>query len=39
MKYACFVTHREVYRVLTEQISPTQAAVLTVNAFIAEQEE
>jgi nicotinamidase-related amidase len=36
---ACFDADQEVHRVLTEKISPTQAAVLTVDAFIAEQGE
>jgi nicotinamidase-related amidase len=37
LKDACFDRDEEVHRVLTEKIFPTQAAVLTVDAFIAEQ--
>ena len=35
---ACFDPDPEVHRVLTEKIFPMQATVLTVDAFIAEQE-
>jgi hypothetical protein len=34
-----FDADQEVLRILTEKIFPTQAAVLTVDAFIAEQGE
>ncbi len=37
LKDACFDADEEVHRVLTEKIFPAQAAVLTVDAFIAEQ--
>ena len=37
LKDACFDADPEVYRVLTEKIFPSQATVLTVDAFIAEQ--
>ncbi len=37
LKDACFDKDAEVHRVLTEKIFPAQAAVLTVEAFIAEQ--
>ncbi len=37
IKDACFDADQEVHRVLTEKIFPTQATVLTVDAFIAEQ--
>jgi nicotinamidase-related amidase len=36
---ACFDADAEVHRVLTEKIFPTQATVLTVDAFIREQGE
>ena len=36
---ACYDRDEEVHRVLTEKIFPTQAAVLTVDAFLAEQSE
>ena len=39
LKDACFDADEEVHRVLTEKIFPAQAKVLTVDAFIAEQEE
>jgi nicotinamidase-related amidase len=39
LKDACFDADPEVYRVLTEKIFPSQATVLTVDAFIAEQGE
>lgn len=39
LKDACFDTDPEVHRVLTEKIFPAQAAVLTVDEFIAEQGE
>src|SRR5271169_6930972 len=39
LKDACFDSDEEVHRVLTEKIFPTQATVLTVDAFIAEQGE
>ena len=39
IKDACFDADQEVHRVLTEKIFPTQATVLTVDAFIAEQGE
>ncbi len=39
LKDACFDADEEVHRVLTEKIFPTQATVLTVDAFIAEQGE
>jgi nicotinamidase-related amidase len=38
-KDACFDADEEVHRVLTEKIFPTQATVVTVDAFIAEQGE
>ena len=38
LKDACFDGDPEVHRVLTEKIFPKQATVLTVDAFIAEQE-
>jgi nicotinamidase-related amidase len=38
LKDACFDADPEVHRVLTEKIFPIQARVLTVDAFIAEQE-
>jgi nicotinamidase-related amidase len=37
LKDACFDADEEVHRVLTEKIFPAQAAVFTVDAFIAEQ--
>jgi nicotinamidase-related amidase len=37
LKDACFDADPEVHRVLTEKIFPTQATVLTVDAFVAEQ--
>jgi nicotinamidase-related amidase len=37
LKDACIDADPEVHRVLTEKIFPSQAAVLTVEAFIAEQ--
>jgi nicotinamidase-related amidase len=37
LKDACFDSDAEVHRVLTEKIFPTQATVLTVDAFLAEQ--
>jgi nicotinamidase-related amidase len=37
LKDACFDPDPEVHRVLTEKIFPSQATVLTVDAFIAEQ--
>ncbi len=37
LKDACFDPDEEVHRVLTEKIFPTQATVLTVDAFIQEQ--
>ena len=39
LKDACFDADPEVHRVLTEKIFTTQATVLTVDAFIAEQGE
>jgi nicotinamidase-related amidase len=39
IKDACFDRDQEVHRVLTEKIFPTQATVLTVDSFVAEQEE
>ena len=39
LKDACFDADPEVHRVLTEKVFPTQATVLTVDAFIAEQGE
>jgi nicotinamidase-related amidase len=39
LKDACFDADSEVHRVLTEKIFPTQATVLTVNAFIADQTD
>jgi nicotinamidase-related amidase len=36
---ACFDADPEVHRVLTEKVFPGQATVLTVDAFIAEQDE
>jgi nicotinamidase-related amidase len=39
LKDACFDADEEVHRVLTEKIFPAQAAVFTVDAFIAEQAE
>ena len=39
IKDACFDSDQEVHRVLTEKVFPAQAAVLTVDAFIAEQGE
>lgn len=39
LKDACFDADGEVHRVLTEKIFPSQATVLTVDAFIAEQGE
>jgi nicotinamidase-related amidase len=38
LKDACYDADEEVHRVLTEKIFPAQATVLTVDAFIAEQE-
>lgn len=38
LKDACYDPDPEVHRVLAEKIFPRQAAVLTVEAFIAEQE-
>jgi nicotinamidase-related amidase len=38
LKDACFDADQEIHRLLTEKIFPTQATVVTVNAFIAEQE-
>jgi nicotinamidase-related amidase len=38
LKDACFDADPEVHRVLTEKIFPTQAAVLTVDTFTAQQE-
>jgi nicotinamidase-related amidase len=38
LKDACFDPDQEVHRVLTEKIFPAQATVVTVDAFIAEQE-
>jgi DNA-binding MarR family transcriptional regulator len=38
LKDACFDADPEVHRVLTEKIFPMQATVLTVDAFIAQQE-
>jgi nicotinamidase-related amidase len=37
IKDACFDRDQEVHRVLTEKIFPTQATVITVDAFIEEQ--
>ena len=37
IKDACFDTDQEVHRVLTEKVFPSQATVLTVDAFITEQ--
>src|SRR3984957_11264463 len=37
LKDACFDADPEIHRVLTEKIFPTQATVLTVDAFVAEQ--
>ena len=37
LKDACYDADPEVHRVLTEKVFPRQAAVLTVDAFIAEQ--
>ncbi len=39
LKDACFDADQEVHRVLTEKIFPSQATVLTVDAFMAEQGE
>ena len=39
IKDACFDADPEVHRVLTEKIFPTQATVLTVDAFIGEQQD
>lgn len=39
LKDACFDADAEVHRVLTEKIFPAQATVLTVDEFIAGQEE
>ncbi len=39
LKDACFDADPEVHRVLTEKIFPAQATVLTVDAFVREQEE
>ena len=39
IKDACFDADQEVHRVLTEKIFPTQATVVMVGAFIAEQGE
>jgi nicotinamidase-related amidase len=39
LKDACFDADAEVHCVLTEKIFPTQATVLTVDAFLAEQGE
>ncbi|MGO9378594.1 MAG: cysteine hydrolase family protein [Dissulfurispiraceae bacterium] len=39
IKDACFDADQEVHRVLTEKIFTTQATVLTVDAFIADQGE
>jgi nicotinamidase-related amidase len=39
LKDACFDKDEEIHRVLTEKIFPTQATVVTVDAFIAEQGE
>jgi nicotinamidase-related amidase len=38
IKDACFDADPEIHRVLTEKIFPAQATVVTVDAFIAEQE-
>jgi len=38
LKDACFDADPEIHRVLTEKIFPTQATVVTVDAFILEQE-
>ena len=38
LKDACFDADPEVHRILTEKVFPAQATVLTVDAFIAEQE-
>jgi nicotinamidase-related amidase len=37
LKDACFDADEEVHRVLTEKVFPSQASVLTVDAFITEQ--
>jgi nicotinamidase-related amidase len=37
LKDACFDADKEVHRILTGKIFPAQAAVVTVDAFIAEQ--
>ena len=37
LKDACFDPDEEVHRVLTEKVFPSQARVLTADAFIAEQ--
>ena len=39
IKDACFDSDEEVHRVLTEKIFPTQATVVTVDTFVAEQGE
>jgi nicotinamidase-related amidase len=39
LKDACFDADPEIHRVLTEKIFPVQATVLTVDAFIGEQEQ
>jgi nicotinamidase-related amidase len=39
IKDGCFDADPEVHRVLTEKVFPAQATVVTVDAFIAEQEE
>jgi nicotinamidase-related amidase len=39
LKDACFDADPEVHRVLTEKVFSTQATVLTVDAFIADQDE
>ena len=39
IKDACFDADQKVYRVITEEIFPTQATVLTVDAFITKQGE
>jgi nicotinamidase-related amidase len=38
IKDACFDADSEVHRVLTEKIFPARTTVVTVDAFIAEQE-
>jgi hypothetical protein len=38
LKDACFDADQEVHRVLTEKVFPSQATVVTVDEFVADQE-